>query len=150
MTEEVTNKKTGKGLGIAGLIVGAIGLLLSFIPMIGTIGLFFAWPALILSLIGMIIALKNSGAKVVTIIALVISIAAVGISYYQYSKALAFANEFENTFNEDWENAMNDLSGELDQLNEDLENELGEELDAIVDDANEAIEEATEETEATE
>jgi hypothetical protein len=83
MSEEITKSSAGQGLGIAGLIVGIIALIISFIPCLGMFALIPGIIALILSGIGVMIATKKNGAKGITIAALVISALACGIAGYQ-------------------------------------------------------------------
>jgi len=92
MSEETIKSSAGQGLGIAGLIVGIIALVISFIPCLGMFALFPGVIALILSGIGVMIATKKNGAKGITIAALIISVLACGIAGYQ-TKVLMDATE---------------------------------------------------------
>ncbi len=70
----------GQGFGIAGLVLGVLALILAFIPCIGVIALVPGAIAVILSIIGLVQANQNNGAKGLIIAALVISILATGIA----------------------------------------------------------------------
>lgn len=83
MSEETIQSGAGKGLGIAGLVVGIIALVVSFIPCLGMLALIPGVIALILSAIGVAIAVKKDGAKGIAVAALVISVIACGIAGWQ-------------------------------------------------------------------
>ncbi len=70
----------GQGFGIAGMVVGAIALIVAFIPCVGVIAIAPGAIAVILSVIGLIQANQNNGAKGLIIAALVISILATSIA----------------------------------------------------------------------
>ncbi len=117
MEEQVQQKKPLKGFSIAGIIVGSLGLLFSFgsfLPSIfsffGVMALPFAWPALILGILGLIFANKAKIKKTAAIVAIVISVVALGISYYFSAKADAedAVGDIENMFEE-----MEDMAGDL-------------------------------------
>lgn len=83
MVKENTQSEAGKSLGIAGLVVGIIALVFSFIPCLGMIALLPGVVAVILSLVGIIIASQKNGAKGLTIAAFIISLLACAIAGYQ-------------------------------------------------------------------
>ena len=83
MSEE-SKGSAGQGLGIAGLVLGIVALVISFIPCLGMYAVFPGILAIILSIIGLITASKNQGAKGLNIAALVISILGTSIASYQY------------------------------------------------------------------
>lgn len=69
-------EQKGKGLSIAALVLGIIGVVLAFIPLINTFGIILGVLALIFGIIGIAIATKKAKA----IVAVVLAIAAIGIS----------------------------------------------------------------------
>ena len=83
--EEVTNKQSnaGQGLGIAGLVLGIIALIISFIPCFGWYALVPGAIAIILSAIAFSQAKKAETAKGMIIAALIISIVATTIAIVQ-------------------------------------------------------------------
>jgi len=91
-------QKEKKALAIVAVIFGGIGLLLSAIPIINNVGIFFAIIGLIFGIIALIINRKNK--KVLTIVATVISILAIAIvliTQSLYSKALDNAGKAVDT-----------------------------------------------------
>lgn len=75
---------TSKGLGIAGLIVGIIALVISFIPCFGIYAFWIGIIGLVLSGIAMFIAMSNNAEKGLIIAALIISALATILAYSQY------------------------------------------------------------------
>ena len=73
-----------KGLGIAGLIVGIIALVVSFIPCFGIYAFLIGLLGLVLSGIAMYIAVKNGAEKGLIIAALIISALGTIIAISQY------------------------------------------------------------------
>ena len=119
MSEETTQQPQGskkdasKGLGIAGLVVGILTLLVSFIPCFGMYAMYIGIVAILLSGIGLYIASKNNSSKGMLIAALIVSILGFAIAYNQYSQ-------------------LKDLGDSLQDLNEELELQLEEmDLDTI-------------------
>jgi len=122
MEEQVQQKKPLKGFSIAGIIVGIIGLLFSLFAFAGPLfswaalsAVYFGVPALILGILGLIFASKAKAKKTLSIIVIIISIAACAIGYYGFSKtASAFEDvtgDLEN-WAEEMENAVEDLEVE--------------------------------------
>ncbi len=90
---EEQKSTAGKGLGIAGLIIGIIALLVSFIPFFGMISIYIGGLALLLSIIGLIMAVQKKAGKGLIIAALIISALATGIAAWQISKVSDIAEE---------------------------------------------------------
>lgn len=82
-----------KGLGITGLVLGILTLLISFIPILGMSAMFFGFIAVIISLIGLVIALKNNHEKGLIIGAIICSILGCGIAFSQYAILDAVGDE---------------------------------------------------------
>lgn len=79
-TQAVPKTTAGQGFGIAGMVLGVLALVVAFIPCIGIIALVPGAIAILLSVIGLVQANQNNGAKGLIIAALVISILATGIA----------------------------------------------------------------------
>lgn len=149
MEEQAVKTKAGMGLGIAGFVLGLVALIISFIPCLGTWALIPGVVGLILSAIALSMATKGNGAKGLIIAALIVSIIGTGIAAYQWyfwNKVATEATEGLKNFDDEWKNAMNDLNGEL----ENLDTDLNEQLDAVVDSLTEDATEPTESNESTE
>ncbi len=80
----VNNSGVGRGLGIAGFVVGIIALLLSFIPCTGVLAFFPGIIALGLSATGLGLTVNSKGSKGLIIAALIISITGTGNAIYKY------------------------------------------------------------------
>ena len=90
-------EKQKKGLAIAALVLGIIGLALSFLPIINNAAFIFGVIGLVLG----IVALFRKNQKVLTIIAIVMNVLAMGIT-------LALQNS--------WSKALDDASKEIDKM----------------------------------
>lgn len=84
MSEETQKSGAGKGLAIAGLVLGIIALVFSFVPCLGMYAAVPGFIAIILSAIGLAQASKGGASKGLAIAALVISILATSIAAWQY------------------------------------------------------------------
>jgi len=75
------------GLGVAGLVVGILALLFSMITCLGMYAIYPAGIAIVLSGIATILAvMKKSSFSVLTVIALVISVAAIGKGFIELKR----------------------------------------------------------------
>jgi len=81
--EENKTSTAGQGLGIAGLVLGIITLIISFIPCIGVWAILPGIVAIVLSAIGFAQANKANAAKELVIAALIISIIGTAIASWQ-------------------------------------------------------------------
>ena len=96
------------GFGIAGMVLGIVSLVVSFIPCFGMYGFFPGLVALILSGIGM----SKAKSKGMSIAGLVVSILAVGIASYWYfavkevvkktDDVITNVKDAQNQFNKDF------------------------------------------------
>ncbi|MBS1651329.1 MAG: hypothetical protein JSU07_04885 [Bacteroidetes bacterium] len=110
-TTPTTSNNDGKGLGIAGLVVGILSLVLSFVP---CLGMWAVVPALI-GLILSVIAMKKPAAKGLAIGGLICSVIAILIAAYWIYAWYAVAHVVTNGLEE------LKTSGALDSLNKGLE-----------------------------
>lgn len=85
-TTTTTNSKAGKGLGIAGLVLGILAAILSFVPCLGMYAIFPGIIGLVLSVISIVQAGKAGAAKGMAIAGLVCSIVGSSIAVWQYMK----------------------------------------------------------------
>jgi len=96
MEEQVQNPKAGQGLGIAGLVLGILAAVVSFIPCLGMYAIFPGVVALILAIVAFMQANKGGAPKGMIIAALVLSLVGSGIAVWQYFAIKAAASQFEN------------------------------------------------------
>ncbi|MCC6180333.1 MAG: hypothetical protein IT237_00705 [Bacteroidia bacterium] len=97
MEETTTNSKAGKGLGIAGLVLGIVAAVVAFVPCLGMYAIIPGVIGLILSIISIIQANKAGAAKGMAIAGLVCSLIGISIAYWQYSKLSAVGEELKET-----------------------------------------------------
>lgn len=119
MEEQVQNPKPMKGFAIAGIIIGCLAFLLSLMSFFGSIfagmGALGLWPAiiaLILGIIGLIMAGKANASKGLAIAVIIISLIAGGLSYYGIYKAKKAVEDFAGDL-DSWSEEMNDALEEL-------------------------------------
>lgn len=96
-TTSTTNSKAGKGLGIAGLVLGILAAVISFVPCLGMYAMIPGIIGLVLSVISIIQANKAGAAKGMAIAGLVCSIVGIAIAGWQYSKLAAVGEELKET-----------------------------------------------------
>lgn len=140
MEEQVQKSTAGKGLGIAGLVIGIIGLILCWIPWVGVVP---AVVGLILSAIALAMS-KGSSARGLIIAAFVISIVATSVAGYLSYKATMLVKEGLENFSIEFQDALEEI--DLDELEKQLD-ELGDAVEEATDEMEEALEEIEEEME---
>lgn len=97
MEETTTSKQAGKGLGIAGLVLGILAAVFSFIPCLGMYAFFPGVVGLVLSIVSIMQASKANAPKGMAIAGLVCSLLGCAIAGWQYSKiASGLENMKEN------------------------------------------------------
>lgn len=79
-----------KVMGIISVVLGGLSILLSFIPCVGGLAIYSGILATILSIIALVMANSANAPKMMAIIALVISVASIGVGYWR-AKQLADA-----------------------------------------------------------
>ncbi len=122
-TTTSTNSKAGKGLGIAGLVLGILAAVVSFVPCLGMYAMFPGIIGLILSIISIVQANKAGAAKGMAIAGLVCSIVGIAIAGWQYSKLKAVGEEFKETIEnldtaklrQEMESAIQNITDSLEQ-----------------------------------
>ena len=94
---ETTTSTSGKGLGIAALVIGIITVIWSLIPILGASAFWPSLLGLVLGIIGLVMAVRGQNAKKGIIIAgFILCIVSTGISAYWMS-AINTAVETLNT-----------------------------------------------------
>ena len=118
-------------MGIASLVLGIVGLVFSFIPCLGTYGIFLTIPGIVFGAIGIAKAAKNNGAgKGLAIAGLVCSIIGSVIAGYQWyvlhkassglSEAIEdISKEIQKT--EKLDKAIDDLAKEAQKLDKEAQ-----------------------------
>lgn len=160
--EEIKNPNAGQGLGIAGLVLGIIALIISFIPCLGMYAIAPGVIAIVLSAIGYSQANNANAKKGLIIAALVLSILGTAIAAWQFyifrnapAKIEQFGKEFQKAIEdelddedmEDLENAMEQLEGEIEDLTDGKVKEATDAVDEAVKDVSEQLEDVAEELE---
>ncbi|MBK8367869.1 MAG: DUF4190 domain-containing protein [Bacteroidetes bacterium] len=92
-TTTTTNSKAGKGLGIAGLVLGILAAVVSFVPCLGMYAIFPGIIGLVLSIISIVQANKAGAAKGMAIAGLVCSLVGTSIAAWQYYAINKIATE---------------------------------------------------------
>lgn len=149
--EENRNSNAGQGLGIAGLVLGIIALIISFIPCLGMYALAPGVIAVILSAIGFSQASKVNAKKGLLTAALIISIIGTSIAGWQFyifrnapSKIEQFGKEFQKAIKEDLnEEELDALGKAMEKLEGNIKDSTRENLEDI-EKAAETIKDATE------
>jgi hypothetical protein len=125
----------GKGLGIAGLVLGILAAIISFIPCLGTWAIVPGIIAIILSAISLSQASKAGASKGLAIAGLVCGIVGTAIAGWQWyvlsSGAMQAADILKDSGLMDSLNKAMENSGMLDSLNQAME-----EMKDIADSAN--------------
>jgi len=150
MTDQQSNN--GQGFGIAGLVLGIIALVISFIPCLGMWAIFPGAIAIVLSAIGMSQAAKANASRGLLIAALVVSIIGTAIAGWQFIILRSAADKIEQNvegWSDELKNAIDDLEedGTLEGL-EDALNDLEEAVEDIESEVDEAMDEAQRDIEA--
>ena len=123
-------------MGVASLVLGIVGLVFSFIPCLGSWGIFLTVPGIVLGAIGLASASKKNAPKGLAIAGLVCSIIGsiiAGYQYYVLHKATDAVTEFTKAVNEAAKDAneinkkASDFSKELD----DKAKKVQEGIDAV-------------------
>ena len=92
-----TQPKTSSGLAIAGLVLGIIAILTSFLPIINNLSFFIALIGLVLAVIALVGAIRGKhtakGMSIAGVVLAVVSIAVVLVTQSAYSAALKSASD---------------------------------------------------------
>lgn len=153
--EDNIRSNAGQGLGIAGLVLGIIALIISFIPCLGAWAMIPGIVAIVFSAIGYSQASKENASKGIIIAALVLSILGTSIAAWQIymlqnasTQIEKFGKEIQKSIDEelddedmkDLEKAMEELEGQIEEITDDSMQEAAKA-------ASEALKEFSEEVE---
>jgi hypothetical protein len=108
-------KSSGRGMGIAGLVLGILAAVLSFIPCVGTFAIVPGLIGVILSAVGMNQAGKAGASKSLALAGLICSIVGCCLACYQIYLFAAVGSEMKKGYEELKE------SGAIDSLNKAME-----------------------------
>ncbi len=114
----------GQSLGIAALVLGILCFFMAFVPCIGVIAIIPGVIAIILSIIGLIQANKNNGAKGLNIAALIVSILGTLISCFWVFFMFGVSTFGEDQFEYLFENMIQEVTYEMDVYNEEIDEDL--------------------------
>ena len=157
--EENKTSNAGQGLGIAGLVLGIITLIISFIPCIGVWAILPGIVAIVLSAIGFSQATKANAAKGLVIAALIISIIGTAIASWQIyifksdpskmEKKIEKARkeELDDEDMKELEEAMEELEGEIEEVSEENAEEIGRAAGKALKEFNDEVKKANKELE---
>ena len=131
-------------MGIASMVLGIVGLVISFIPCLGTYGIFLTVPGLVLGAVAIAKASKNGGAgKGVAVAGLVCSIIGSVIAGWQWYAINKASKELSGSFGElskALESAAKDAQKNLDKAAKDAKelDKAAKELDKAAKDLDKA------------
>jgi len=108
-------------MGVASLVLGIVGLVFSFIPCLGSWGIFLTVPGVILGAVGLASAAKKNAPKGLAIAGLVCSIIGSAIAGYQWY-VLHKASDAITEFGTEFGKAM-DEAAKKDKMNKELQKE---------------------------
>ena len=95
-------------MGIIALVLGALSIILSFVPCIGILAFYSGIASAILSIIALVMANSAKASKGMAIIALVVSLASVGVGWWQAHRIASAIKD-----NPELNKALNSLSDSL-------------------------------------
>ncbi|MDE5424063.1 hypothetical protein L3073_17750 [Ancylomarina sp. DW003] len=131
---EKIKTNAGHGLGVAGLILGILSLFMAFIPCVGVIAIGPGVIAIVLSIVGLVQASKNNGAKGINIAALVISSLGTVVACVWLFVFVGIASLDDDQIEGMVEDVIEEVIRETQSCNTDLQdemNQLEEHLDSI-------------------
>lgn len=96
MSEHLENSNTVTVLSVIGFIFGLMGMLASFIPLIGLLAFYIGVPAAILSGIACYVAKAKKVKQTFAITALTVSVIGVSVSTWQYCTIVSMAKHLNN------------------------------------------------------
>ena len=132
MTESRPINEAGNALSIAGLVIGIVALLFSFIPYLGMYAVFPGGVAIILSGLGLYFNSKNSSPLGLSIVALCISVLGTTLAAFQYialTKSLSTVNSTFGGFNTNIQQQVDSLN----QTNPEIMLDINEKIDSFIE-----------------
>jgi len=140
MENKVSSQNNGQGFAVAGLVVGILALLISFIPCIGISAILIGILAVVFSAVAFSMARKNDSQKGMALAALIVSSLAViiGIVWIVFFAGMSgkLKNQFRNL--DHWTNKMDQIDENDWEGSESLQNlEIAlDSLEGVFDDVN--------------
>lgn len=89
-----------KVVGIIALVFGILSILFAFIPCLGAYAMYTGILSAILSIVGLVMANNAKASKTISIIALVVSLASIGVGYWRYTQLKQFGASLEKIGND--------------------------------------------------
>ena len=86
-------------MGVASLVLGIVGLVISFVPCLGMYGLFLTVPGVVLGFVGLFTAAKSNAPKGLAIAGLICSIIGTIVAGWQYKKLSEASNILQDAAN---------------------------------------------------
>ena len=115
--DEVKKTNAGQGLGIAGFVLGIIGLIVAMIPCVGLFALILSITGIVLSAVALTQSSRGNGPKGLIMAALVISILAtllaVSWNLFIVDRVRHAGHRFEKSFNEEFGKDADKAAGEM-------------------------------------
>lgn len=96
MPEYLKESNTVTVLSVLGFIFGLMGMLASFIPLIGSVAFFIGIPAAILSGVACYVAKAERVKQTFAITALTVSLVGISVSAWQYYTIVSVARHIDN------------------------------------------------------
>lgn len=126
-TNNTTPSSKGKGLGIAGMVIGIVAIIWAMIPLLGAGAWWLAVVGLVLSVVGFVMA-KNGGNpnKGMMLAGIILGVVATALSFYrvyQVTQAVAAFEEVGKEFATELKAAMDSAKNEaIDAIADSLKN----------------------------
>lgn len=126
-TNNTTPSSKGKGLGIAGMVIGIVAFIWAIIPLLGAGAWWLAVVGLVLSIVGFVMA-KNGGNpnKGMMLAGIVLGVVATALSFYrvyQVTQAMAAFEEVGKEFATELKQALDSAKVEaIDAIADTLKN----------------------------
>ncbi|RXQ94935.1 DUF4190 domain-containing protein [Ancylomarina salipaludis] len=131
---EMIKTNAGQGFGVAGLILGILCLFMAFIPCIGVIAIGPGVIAIVLSIVGLVQANNNNGARGINIAALVVSALGTLIACVWLFVFVGIASLDDEQIEGVVKDVIEEVVRESNSCNSDLQDELNQlekQLDSI-------------------
>lgn len=131
MTGTKTTNDAGNALSIAGLVIGIVALLFSFIPCLGMYAAFPGGVAVILSGLGLYFNIKSSSPLGLSIVALCIALSATSLATFQYFTLNHFFSDINNSNNNSYSTAIQQQLDSLKQNDPEIMLDINEKIDSF-------------------
>ena len=102
-----------KVLGIIGVVFGGLSILFAFIPCVGVYAIATGSIATIVSIVALVLANSAKASKTLAIIGLVLSLASVGIGYWQYHTLKAGVDQLKDKYGDQLKEIQKDVQKDV-------------------------------------